>query len=634
MAHTHRRASPQSASGGNSPQPATSDDTTQMSGEAFLDHVALTVAARSQRRSAGRLVRLVRRSLGIAWRADSRVFGVNATLQLTAGLIAAVQVLVTKWVLDAILDIQNSTASVQAAVAPVVALAVLMAFTTVTTAVQGQLARLLGELVSRTTWRDILAVSTSVPLRTYETPSFYDQLQRVQTNALHRPFALCQGLIGLVGSVAGSVGLAVAIVALHPLLLPLLLLSGVPMLLSTRRASRMEFQFAVDQVSTLRMRDYLATVQTGRDEAKEVRAFGLAAALRIRYERIYGSYLTALRAHVGRRTWLAVTGSLASSLLLALTLIGLIWLVGQGQVSLAEAGAAIVAVRLLSQQLSLMFSSAQQIYEAGLFLDDLDRFLERAPAANATSAPTGGTEPVQPKAAQRGFDRLQVTGLEFSYPGSDRPALQGVDLEIHRGEVIALVGENGSGKTTLAKLVGGLFEPERGRITWDGRDVTRLDERVLHQDIAIIFQDFVRYQLPATENIAFGRADLEADSERIREAARQAGADDFLTSLPYGYDTILSKAFAGGRDLSLGQWQRVALARAFIRDAPFVILDEPSASLDPRAEHELFTSLRQILAGRTVLYVSHRMSTVREAGMPNCSACRRPATWRRSTSCE
>jgi ATP-binding cassette subfamily B protein len=179
--------------------------------------------------------------------------------------------------------------------------------------------------------------------------------------------------------------------------------------------------------------------------------------------------------------------------------------------------------------------------------------------------------------------------------------------------VVALVGENGSGKTTLAKLLAHLYSPEDGSIRWDGTDVESLDPAAVRRQVAVIFQDFLRYLLPAHENIGLGRAEAIDDAESIERAARQAGAHEFVLGLPHGYDTRLGPEYADGVDLSVGQWQRLALARAFFRDAPFVILDEPTASLDARAEHDLFERIRTLLAGRTVLLISHRFSSVRSA---------------------
>jgi ATP-binding cassette, subfamily B, bacterial len=186
-----------------------------------------------------------------------------------------------------------------------------------------------------------------------------------------------------------------------------------------------------------------------------------------------------------------------------------------------------------------------------------------------------------------------------------------VSLTIRAGETVALVGENGSGKTTLAKLIGQLYAPTAGEILWDGRDAATFDAAALRTHIGVIFQDFVHYQLSARENVAFGRAEKIDDLAAVRFAAEQAGADRFLQALPAGYETGLGKQYQGGLDLSGGQWQRVALARAFFRDAPLLILDEPTASMDARSEHQLFEQVRRLEAGRTLVLISHRFSTVR-----------------------
>jgi ATP-binding cassette subfamily B protein len=186
-------------------------------------------------------------------------------------------------------------------------------------------------------------------------------------------------------------------------------------------------------------------------------------------------------------------------------------------------------------------------------------------------------------------------------------------MEIGAGEIVALVGENGSGKTTLAKLLCRLYLPHGGRVLWDGADTAIVDPDELRRSVAVIFQDFLHYSLPASENIGMGRHQRLGDPEAIRGAAVHAGADEFLARLPAGYETVLGPEFEGGHELSVGQWQRVALARAFFRDAPFIILDEPTAALDARAEHELFESIRTLCRGRSVLLISHRFSSVRSA---------------------
>jgi ATP-binding cassette subfamily B protein len=209
--------------------------------------------------------------------------------------------------------------------------------------------------------------------------------------------------------------------------------------------------------------------------------------------------------------------------------------------------------------------------------------------------------------------RVEVEGVTFAYPGADRPALRGVSLEIQPGEVVALVGRNGSGKTTLAKLIAGLYLPQSGCVRWDRLATADCHEAQLRGQVAVVFQDFVRYALPAYDNVAMGRSERFADAGAVRKAAERAGADIDIRGLPYGYETPLGPQFEDGVDLSLGQWQRLALARVFFRDAPVVILDEPSAALDAHAEEELFSNLRELLAQRSVLLISHRFSTVRRA---------------------
>jgi ATP-binding cassette subfamily B protein len=188
-----------------------------------------------------------------------------------------------------------------------------------------------------------------------------------------------------------------------------------------------------------------------------------------------------------------------------------------------------------------------------------------------------------------------------------------VSIELRAGQVVALVGENGSGKTTLAKLLGGLYAPTSGTVRWDAVDASTVDPDALRRLVTVVFQDFARYNFTAADNIGLGDVDRLGDRPGIEAAADRAGADRMVRRLPDGYDSVLGREFDTGQDLSTGQWQRIAIARAFFRDAPVVVLDEPTASLDARAEHELFDRIRRLLRGRTVLLVSHRFSTVRSA---------------------
>ncbi|WP_245836236.1 ABC transporter ATP-binding protein [Paramicrobacterium agarici] len=554
-------------------------------------------------KSPRRLYRLVSFSLSLVWTASRSSFVWLVVLQLAGAAVIAGQVFAVQWVLAGILGLGEPSASVSTLVAAVVALAVLTALGAVFGSVQGSLSRFVGESVARAMWHRLLDVSTGVGLKKFESPEFFDRLERVRTSALTRPFLVTNGVIAVIGAVAAGLGLAITLAAFHPVLLPLLLISGLPVLLTSRRESRLEFRFNVDQTQPIRQRTYTSILLTGRDEAKEIRAFGLARSLRARFDALYRRYLADLGAHLRRRAVYSVIGQFTAAVVLGATLLVLVWLITLGQIGIAAAGAALVAVRMLSAQVQSLTGGIQTIFESGLFIDDLREFI------SLTDDDSEGEAIAKP----RTFASLELSDATFTYPGRDVPAVDRVDVRIGKGEVVALVGENGSGKTTLAKIVAGLYPVDRGSILWDGRDVALLPEGTLRASTAVIFQDFVRYAMSASANISFGNPDAPLSEERVRAAATASGAREFLDDLPQGFETPLTRLFEGGRDLSGGQWQRVAIARAFYRDAPLVVLDEPSSALDPRAEYELYSSLRETLRGRSALVISHRFSTVRNA---------------------
>jgi ATP-binding cassette, subfamily B, bacterial len=569
-----------------------------------IDPVDLATPAQDQRKSVGRLTRLMARSLSMVWQSARTPFLALIGLQLLNAIALVLQIVAVQLALTALLDISGSAADLVRLVQPVLLLAGLTAVTAVIASTQAGLGRYAGELVVAVMWKRVLRVATRVDLRKFESARFYDRLQRVQANAQTRPYQITYGLVAAMGAAAAGAGLVVAIALVHPTLLPLLLIGGVPVLLASRRQSQLESDFLARQTQSVRLRNYLTWVQTGREEAKEVRAFGLARNFGKRLNTLYADYLRDLAQHLWHRSRLGAAGSLGSAALLALTLFLLAWLISTNRLSIAEAGAALVAIRLLASQVHSGFAGVQAVFESGLFIDDLDGFLTLAPAAE------GGSREIAPPAD---FHRIRADAVTFSYPGRSQLALQSANIEVNRGEVVALVGENGSGKTTLAKVIAGLYEPGSGAVRWDGTDVRTFRPDLFRERVAIIFQDFVKYALSAEENIAVARPDDDIDHAAIREAARVADADSFLSALPAGYQTPLSRRFVGGHELSGGQWQKVAIARAFYRSAPLVIIDEPTAALDARAEYELFSSLHEILRGRSALIISHRFSTVRTA---------------------
>ena len=537
-----------------------------------------------------RTPRLIAAAAREVWRAD-RTGTVLATLYQMVGAVAALGVVAAgKLTFDALLTPER------AAVGLTPALLMLALATAVSGSVgplQTQQHRILGERVSQRVWDRLLTTTARADLVTYESTGFATALERVRQHALERPFAVTAALLGMTGSLLGVGAMSVVLVAVEPLLLPLLLAAGVPAVLLSRWASRTEFALAHRLTTMFRRRHYLRELLTLRPYAAEVRAFDAADPLRAKHTVLNADVNIALRQQVRRRQLIAGLTTLGVAAALTGALLAIVALVRDGRLGLAEAGAAAIAVRLLSGQLGVLFGAAGELLESAPFLADLARFVSSGPPDRER----GRKRPLA--------NGLTLQNVHFAYPGQERAAVNGVDIEIRAGEVVALVGENGSGKTTLAKIVAGLYAPETGSRSWDGKELPAADVRA---SVTVIFQDFVRYQMTLRDNITISAASGDEST-----AASSAGLDRTVLALPDGMDTMLGRDLDEGVDLSGGQWQRVALARALYRDTPLIVLDEPAAALDPRAEHELFTNVRDTLGGRAALLISHRFSSTRMA---------------------
>jgi ABC-type multidrug transport system fused ATPase/permease subunit len=479
---------------------------------------------------------------------------------------------------------------------------------------QQQQQQVLLEQIQRKAGLRVVDVASQVEMAQFDTPEFQDRLSRAQ-QAMGRLFQVTFSTVGLVRSFATIVGVAVALFLLAPILLVVIVIGFVPTWLTSMAISRRVHLFTWEMTPNDRKRGYVMSLFTAREHAKEVRVFGLTQYLRALYEQLSDERLARLLQHLRDRARLSFAGSLLSSLLQAVGYGLLGFLTLTGRLGLPEAGAAAAAAGQLRGGLMGLVNSAQQLYESSLFLYDAEIFLSLL----STLHRAGGT-----REGPRRFERIDVRNVDFSYPmqtgdgppvrrREPRPALRDVSLSIGAGEVIALVGENGSGKTTLAKMLCGLYRPDRGQILWDGVDVADMDPDGLHDRTAVLFQDFARFMLSARENIGLGRVERIDETADIVRSAERSGADPFIREWETGYDTILGPIFVGGKDISIGQWQRIALARAFFRDAQLVILDEPTAALDARAEHDLFERMRALFEGRSVLLISHRFSSVRSA---------------------
>ena len=556
-----------------------------------------------KRRALRELPGLVVTGLRLAWAAAPREVVISGLIQVVIGLGTAAQLLIGRDVLSAFLSSNRGAHALETLIPGVFVFGVLTVGVSFATAAMAEEQRLLSELVTSYVNQRLVSAASAADLVTFESSEFQDRLQRALASAGSRPLQLVTGLLRITGAVLSAAAIAGALIFIEPALVVLLLFASVPLWFATTSSSRAFYAFAWRTTGAERVRGYLFRVLTGSAAAKELRAFGSARTLTDRYVRLTEDRMTELRRLIRNRLKLGLVGTLASYGLTAIIVGTLAYLALTGRVAPAGALASIPAVILLTQRLQALSFGATSLYEGALFMEDLNSFLKSEGEIESGVSPI----PLDP------IKTLSVENVSFAYPGAREPALDGVSLEINRDEVVALVGENGSGKTTLAKLVSGLYSPKSGRICWNGADLATFGSVRVRRSVAVLFQDFVRYLLSAGENIGLGNVDRLDDMPTIEKAAEAAGADRFLRRLPHGYETTLGTEFEGGVDLSGGQWQRVALARALVRDASLLILDEPTAAVDARAETEIFELIRHLGQGRATLLISHRFSTVMSA---------------------
>jgi ATP-binding cassette subfamily B protein len=552
-----------------------------------------------------RAPRLALDALHIAWRSSPRHLLFTLGFQIAGAVGVAIQLLVARRIMEELVAVSQGGA-VSGLYLPFALLVATTGALGVIGAVGGYQQALLGEMVARHAWDRIIGVSNAVDYRAFETSEFYDQLQRARASGEFRTIEMVRSLSALLTALITTVGIAVVLAVLEPLLIVFVVIAAVPALLAALRNSRETYAFEYAMTPESRERAYVVDLLTERWSAKEVRLFGLGSFLQGRYRALTDERLRHYRVFMRRRLGVTVWGTLGGAAGTALAFGALVFLLADGRINVATALTAALAMQQLAARLNAITGSLTSLIESGMFIDDYNTFLELESATDRRDAPKAETSPAP-------FKGVAVEGVSFSYPTRTSRALDGVSLEIEPGEVVAVVGENGSGKTTLVKLICQLYQPESGRILWNGVNASDLQPESVQSGITVLFQDFIQYHLSALDNIVFGRVERGGKHEDVMAAAAQAGADEFVSRLPLGYDTRLGLQFFGGHELSVGQWQRLALARAFYRGGDFLILDEPTASLDPRAERDLFAQIRMLAEGRSVLLISHRFSSVRTA---------------------
>jgi ATP-binding cassette, subfamily B, bacterial len=464
-------------------------------------------------------------------------------------------------------------------------------------------ARLADEFTREVSLR-LIKHSTRLDLASFEDPAFHDVLERARQQATDR-IGMLNAMGRLLLQSITLISLSVAVVIYYPWLFLLLVICIIPAFMGESHFAFLGYSLAHEITPVRRELDYLRILGTSKENAKEVKLFGLGAHLHDRYALLTGGIIRkniSLTRH--RLVWgsvFAVFGSIGYYG----SYVFLVWQALQGRITIGTLILLTGAIAGASTQLQGVFSLFSHIADQALHLTDLVDFLKVQP--NIRSRPNALSIP-QP--IRTGFEFRNVS---FHYPGTSRLILKNLNFRLEPGEHVALVGENGQGKTTLVKLLARLYDPTGGAIYLDGKDLREYSVEELHKEIGVIFQDFVRYDMPARMNIGVGRIEHVDNDEALWTAAEKSRADRLLTRFAGGLDQMLGRRFEGGVDLSGGEWQKFALARAYLRDAQVLILDEPTAALDAVAESEVFARFDDLSRDKMALLISHRFSTVRKS---------------------
>ncbi len=552
------------------------------------------------------------RSLALAVRL---VWGSGRIRTLAVGLLAVLQgvlPLATLWLTKRIVDEAAGLASGHAAsVSAFPLLGVIGALTAVGLA--GALLQAASRWASEAQSQAVADVvldrlheqSARLDLAYYESAEYFDTLHLAQLEAPHRPDAIVQGLFQLGQALVALVAIAALLVARNVWIAAALFAASAPALwLRVRQADR-QYRWRRDHAENERRTHYYNWLLTGEAHAKELRLFDLSALLRTRFNALRQRLRQGRLRLAGR---MAAEEFAAQALAAAALFAALVWvtgLVAGGRLTLGDLVMYFAAFQRGQGLVREALGSLGALYENSVFLRHFEKFLSLQPSVVIR-------EPLRP-APNPASVAVEMEQVTFGYPGTAAPVLRDLSFRIEPGEHVALVGANGSGKTTIVKLLTRLYDPTAGGVLAGGCDLRHVRPADWRRQVAVLFQDYARYQLTARDNIWFGDIRRPPEDARVAAAAAESGADAVIRALPNGFETVLGRWFEGGRELSLGEWQAVALARAFLRDAPFLILDEPTSALDPEVEYRLLQRIHELGRGRTMLIISHRMATARMA---------------------
>ncbi len=551
---------------------------------------------------------MIPKALGLVWEATPRFATTNAILTVVQGVLPAITLYFSKAIVDGVIKaFQVQTHAQTQYVLTLVALWFgVQLLASLLQTVSQLVTSLQSDLLSNYISVRLMEKANALDLSYFENAQFYDKLENARREAGYRPSQMVTQLFGLLRSTVTLVSVIGVLASLSWWLVLLVVAVSIPSFIYQAKYSGQFFTLLTGRAPDQRRLNYLSYLLTTDSPVKELRIFGLHGTLLERYRQIFAKFYKENRDLTVRRTASQFALGALGTVVSGLTYIYVVLEVIAGHITVGGLTLYYQAFQQSQSQVSNILSGIGSTYENSLFLSNLFAFLAYAPELPVRADPLPVPTPIR--------EGIVLDHVSFKYPGTEKWVLEDISFAIRPGETVALVGANGAGKTTLVKLLTRLYDPTEGRITIDGIDLRDFDPAALRSRVGVIFQDYVKYQLTAGENIGFGRIEAIEDTGRIERSAVEAGADAVIAALPQGYETPLGRWFQDGQELSIGQWQKVALARAFMRDADLLILDEPTSSLDVRSEYEVFQAFGDLTEGKMAVLISHRFSTVRMAG--------------------